>query len=363
MGQPRQCSADAADTVGEEAIIAGHGRNLLAFLAKHRRQLSPLLILTHDFPDPDALASACALQHLAQAAFGITSRIAYDGEIGRTENKTMVRLLHIPARRFRKAWLKQHAAVALVDTQPAFENNPFPRGRRAAIVLDQHGSITPPEADFVVIDPQCGATCVIVAQALLAHGDEIPARVATALAYGILTDTLDLYRAHRPDVVATYLAVLQQADMRTLARIQNPTRSRRFFATLGKGIAGALLYRKLLVSHLGDVETPDLVSQVAEFLLAYERIIWCLVTGRFRGRLYASLRSTRVDAQAGEVLRAGFDDRREAGGHGPIGGGSCRVGAAPTDETWREREQLLQARVLKRLRIAANTEPRRPFGW
>jgi nanoRNase/pAp phosphatase (c-di-AMP/oligoRNAs hydrolase) len=342
------------------ADATDYGRNLLAFLARQREKLGPLLILTHDFPDPDALASAYALQHLAQEAFGIPSRIAYGGEIGRTENKTMVRLLRIPVRRFRPAWLKTHA-VALVDTQPAFENNPFPRNRRAAIVVDQHGSAQPPEGDFVVVDPDCGATCVIIAQALLAYGGEIPSRVATALAYGILTDTLDLYRAHRPDVVQTYLQVLQQADMRTLARIQNPTRSRRFFATLGKGITGAQRFRKLLVSHLGDVETPDLVSQVAEFLLAYEKIAWCLVTGRYRGRLHASLRSTRPDAQAGEVLRAAFANPREAGGHGAIAGGATRVGTEAAEETWQEREKLLQSRLLKRLRIAATLEPRRPF--
>jgi nanoRNase/pAp phosphatase (c-di-AMP/oligoRNAs hydrolase) len=338
-----------------------HGRDLLTFLAAQRERLSPLLILTHDFPDPDALASAYALQHLAQSAFGLTARIAFEGGLGRTENKSMVRLLRIPVRRYRPSMLKQFPAVALVDTQPAFENNPFPRNRRATMVIDQHGSVSPPEADFVVVDPECGATCVIVAQALLALEEPIPTRVATALAYGILTDTLDLYRAQRADVVETYLQVLQQADMRTLARIQNPTRSRRFFATLGKGITGARLYRKLLVTHLGPVETPDLVSQVAEFLLAYEHINWSLVTGRYRGRLHASLRSTRVETPAGEVLRAGFSHPREAGGHGAIAGGSCRVGKDALEETWQDREETLLARVLKRLRIAATIEPRKPF--
>ena len=338
-----------------------HGRRLLAFLGRHRRQLSPLLILTHDFPDPDALASAFGLQYLAQSAFDIPSRIAYSGELGRTENKMMVRLLRIPLHRLRQVWLKKYSSIALVDTQPAFENNPFPGHKRATMVIDQHGSRTPPQADFVVVDPDCGATCVIVAQALLARRTPLPARVATALAYGILTDTLDLYRAQRPDVVQTYLKVLQQADMRALARIQNPTRSRRFFLTLGKGILEATRFRHVLVSHLGQVETPDLVSQVAEFLLACRGITWCLVTGRYHGRLHASLRADGPDEEAGELLRDAFGNPRQAGGHGPIGGGSCRVGADAAPETWQEREQSLQARLLKRLRIPAKIEPRRPF--
>ena len=338
-----------------------HAKRLLQFLGRHKTKLSPLLILTHDFPDPDAIASAFALQHLAQSAFGIPSRIAYGGELGRTENKMMVRLLRIPLHKMRKVWLKQGANFALVDTQPAFENNPFPGNKRAALVIDQHGSHTPPQADLVLVDPDCGATCVIIAQALLARRRPILPRVATALAYGILTDTLDLYRAHRPDVVQTYLRVLQKADMHTLARIQNPSRSRRFFVTLGKGILEATRYRRLLVSHLGPVETPDLVSQVAEFLLACRGTDWCLVTGRYHGRLHASLRTTDTDGQAGEVLRDAFGNPRLAGGHGAIGGGSCRMGAEAAQETWQQREQLLQTRLLKRLRIAAKTEPRRPF--
>lgn len=336
-------------------------QRLLDFLRERRGTLSPMLIVTHDFPDPDALASAFALQHLAQAVFNIESRIAYGGEVGRTENKAMVRLLRIPIHKFKASWVKQHAAVAVVDTQPQFANNGFPRNRRATLVIDQHPSASPPDADLALVDPDCGATCVIVAQALLREGSPIPVRVATALAYGILTDTLDLSRARRADVVQTYLEVLHHCDMRALARIQNPVRSRRFFITLAKGIRDATQHRRLLVSHLGMVETPDLVSQVAEFLLAYRRATWCFVTGRYKGRLHASLRTTRTEPLAGDVLRDAFGNPKLAGGHGTIAGGSCRMGHEAPEEVWQAREQTLQQRLRKRLRIPARIESRKPF--
>lgn len=323
--------------------------------------LSPMLILAHDYPDPDALAAAFALQHLVQSGFGIESRIAFGGVVGRTENKTMVRLLKMPVHPLRTTWFKRHASVALVDTQPAFENNSFPKNAKATIVIDQHPAATKPNADLALIDEHCGATCVIVAQALLLQGGPIPTRVATALAYGILTDTLDLYRAERPDVVQTYLQVLHHCDMRTLARIQNPVRSRKFFSTLGGAIRDASLQRSLLVSHLGKVENPDLISQVAEFLLAYRKASWCLTTGRFKGKLHASLRTTNLDAQAGEVLRDAFQNPGQAGGHGAIAGGSCRLGTDAPEEVWREKEATLQTRLARRLRIPARTEVSRPF--
>ncbi|MBN2506203.1 MAG: DHH family phosphoesterase [Verrucomicrobia bacterium] len=338
-----------------------HADRLLEFLEQRRNTLAPLLILMHDYPDPDALAAGFALQHLVQTMVGVESRLFYGGAVGRTENREMVRLLKIRIHKVKRGVFKKEARVALVDTQPGFGNNAFPRKRRATLVIDQHASAAPPEADLVIIDPHCGATCVIVAQALLRQAAPIPPRVATALAYGILTDTLDLYRATRPDVLQTYLAVLQHCDMRLLARIQNPQRPQNFFATLGKGIRNATVSRRLLVSHLGAVSTPDLVSQVAEFLLAYRQLHWCLVTGRCQGRLHASLRTNRPDAQAGEVLREVFGERRLAGGHGAIAGGSCLVGLEAPDEAWAEREQTLTARLMKRLRISSEIEPRKPF--
>ena len=340
---------------------ASHAQDLLQFLTARKATLSPLLILTHDFPDPDAIATAFALQHLAQSAFGIDAKIAYSGIVGRMENRAMVRTLRIRMHRFHPIMLKRHANVALVDTQPAFKNNPFPGNRKATIVLDQHPSDNPPEASFAIVDAECGATCVLVAQALLQTGADIPARVATALAYGILTDTLDLYRARRPDVARTYLEVLHHADMRALARIQNPVRPRKFFSVLGRGIRDAVQYRRLIVTHLGMVDMPDRVSQVAEFLLTYRRACWCFATGRFKGRLHASLRTTRPDAQAGEVLRDIFDKRSEAGGHGAIAGGSCRVGLEASDEKWAERERVFVERLTRRLRIPVKIEPRKPF--
>ncbi|MBI5365898.1 MAG: DHH family phosphoesterase [Planctomycetes bacterium] len=346
---------------GPQNGAADCAQELLNFLGARRESLSPLLILTHDHPDPDALAAAFALGHLAQSGFGIASTIAYGGEVGRTENRAMVRLLRIPAHKLTPGMLRRHANVALVDTQPEFENNPFPPHRRATLVIDQHPSPTVPDAELALVDPHCGASCAIVAAALLRSGAAIPPRVATALAYGILTDTQDLFRAERPDVVETYLHMLHHCDLRLLARIQNPARSRKFFTTLGKGIRDALMYRRVLISHLGPVETPDLVSQIADFLLAYRQTVWCFVTGRYKGRLHASLRTSQLDAQAGEVLRATFELRQQAGGHDTIAGGSCRIGAAEPDEVWQAKELALQARLLKRLRVPATAEPRRPF--
>jgi len=320
-----------------------------------------LLILPHDYPDPDALAAAFALQYLAQQKFEIETRIAYGGVIGRVENRAMYNLLKIPAHRLRKTDLTRYKNVALVDTQPSFQNNRYPGNRRATLLIDQHPSGSGPTADLSIVDTGCGATCVILAQALLLAGMEIPSRIATALAYGILSDTLDLYRAKRPDVVETYIRILQYSDMRTLAKIQNPPQSKRYFVTLGKCIRAATFLRRLVASHLGLVSNPDMVAMMADFLLTYDRASWALCTGRYKGKLHVSLRTTSQDAHAGEILRDVFENRKAAGGHQSIAGGSLKVGADAPEEAWAAKEQWVQLRLVKRLRLPSRREFRKPF--
>jgi len=334
-------------------------RRLIEFLAE--RSFERMLILAHDYPDPDALAAAFGLRQLAAAVAGTESRIVHGGVIGRTENREMVQILKIPVHRYRASDLKKYPHVALVDTQPGFENNPFPHNRRATLVIDQHASTGTLSADLALVDPKCGATCVILARALLMREDEIPARLATALAYGILSDTLELYRARDPEVVRAYLDVLPFSDMRALARIRNPSRPRGFFVTLARGIRQAQAFRGLVVSHLGNVANPDLIAQMADALLTYRLSRWVLCTGRYKGKLCVSLRTTRRNVEAGEVLRAVFERPQDAGGHGSIAGGAFKVGREPTEEAWREAELGVQSRLGRRLRLPATGKFRNLF--
>jgi len=330
-------------------------RELSQYLESNKERLSPLLILMHDYPDPDALASAYALQFIAERLYSIRSRIVYGGFIGRIENQEMVRLLKIPAYKLRPSDFRKFENIALVDTQPSFENNPFPPNRKPSILIDQHVVGSAPEADFKLIEIDAGATSAILAQELLALEVQIPVRLATALVYGILSDTLDFSRAARHETVETYLKLLPMSDVRILARIQKPIRPRKFFRDLVVGITHAQIRQKLIVSHLGIVESPDLVSQTADFLLTCEGIQWAFCTGRNRDNIHVSLRTSNPDGKAGVILRDIFDHPRQAGGHGQIAGGKIRVGRNRGETAWTQVESMLTDRLVKRLHFRTKT--------
>ncbi|MBI3309242.1 MAG: DHH family phosphoesterase [Candidatus Melainabacteria bacterium] len=313
-----------------------------------------MLILTHNYPDPDALASAFALKYLLGNFYNIESLIAYGGVIGRMENKTMVDILNIPVNKLTQLDFRNYSNIALVDTQPLFENNSFPSDKKATIVIDQHRSVKKPKADLNIIDTRCGATCVVVAEALLALNIEIPKNVATAIAYGIISETLNLYRGTTKRVISAYLGILPMCDISALAEIQNPPKSGYFFKTLGICLQNAAVCGNVIGSNLGFVENPDLVSLTADFLLTYEGTEWALCTGRYNDTLHLSLRTKAGDANAGEILRKVVGDSTRAGGHGEIAGGSIEIGQDASETKWKESEKKVFQGLIDRLKIKAN---------
>ncbi len=322
---------------------------LLEYLKSKKDQLSPLLVLTHNHPDPDSISSAWALSFLAERLHGIRCRMVYGGIIGRRENQMMVRILKVPLYPAKAEEIERAANVAVVDSQPPFQNNPLSPQRKAQIVIDHHPRHAKTDAELVLIDEKAGATATLLAEALLESRLEILTPLATALVYGVGSETQNLGREAGPRDVAVYRNLLTAASMKALAQIQNPTRPRSFFTTLGRAIRQAFVVQQVIGVHLGAVPSQDMVSHVADFLLTHEKIRWSIVTGRYEGFLFVSLRTRNTRAEAGRLIWRLLGTGGSAGGHGMIAGGSILVGKEVSEETWRKAEAKLAADFLRSL--------------
>jgi nanoRNase/pAp phosphatase (c-di-AMP/oligoRNAs hydrolase) len=329
---------------------------ILRYLDKHKDKISPLLILMHNYPDPDAIASAFALHYVAETKYGIKAKIVYAGVIGRMENRAMVEILDIPIEKYDKKELQEAQHIALVDTQPAFENNPYLKSKKATIIIDQHKSLVEPNADLTVIDPDIGATSIILARCLLELNIKIPEGLSTALVYGILSDTAHFFRCSDRKVIKTYLNILPSSNLSLLAKIQNPPRSKSFFNITGTALQKAVFMDNSIVSHLGSVRSPDLVAQMTDLLYTYKKVVWALCTGRYRGKMYVSLRGSDDKQDACAVLRDIVPDPNQAGGHDVIAGGSFPVGKECSDIEWNKAESNLMLRLKKRLNMSKDCE-------
>ena len=337
-----------------------HARRLVKLLREKGRALSPLTILTHDHPDPDALASAWALAHLAQSLGRISTRIVYGGVIGRAENRMMAERLLVPARPLRKGELAGVPHLALVDTQPPFKNNRCPPRRIPDLIVDHHPRHASTQADVALIDESVGATTTILVEALRGCGLRVPRRLATAIVYGIGSETQNLGREATARDMEAYQAFWPLANMRHLWKISYPKRSEEFFRVLAHGIRGAFVAGKTVAAHLGPVSTPDRVAQIADFLLTLEGMRWSVVTARYAGRLHVSLRANDAGAEAGRLLKRLLGGGNRGGGHGMIAGGSVEIGASAAERAWRDAEDKVTRDFLASQGLE-DAERRRPF--
>jgi len=309
------------------------------------------LVLTHDNPDPDALASALILSHVLRCAFRQRVTIAYGGIVGRAENREMVRSLHLKLSHVRNLSWKKYEHFALVDTQPRSGNNQLPARITPDLVLDHHPVRASTQAmPFVDIRPPYGATATIVAEYLLASGVRYTHAVATALIYAIRSETQDFAREWAGPDKAIYDHFFPHANHRILARIQSPRLPLTYFGNLHEALENLISVDSLIVSHLGDVEQPDIVPEIADLLLRMEGKTWSLCTGFFGERLYLSIRTTNSRADAGSVMARLVGRRGKGGGHGMMAGGWVDASkTAPADRGRLQRQLGMRlARELKK---------------
>lgn len=313
-------------------------------------------ILTHDNPDPDSLAAALGLKRLFEHE-GLGATIALGGIIGRAENRAMVRELKVDLVPIDKIDWAQHAAIAMVDTQPGTGNNSLPQARGADIVIDHH----PPRADlppipWLDIRTEMGATATIVHGYLRERGVPIDATLATAFLYAIKSETRDLGRESGPDERAAYLELSSIADFEKLYEIVNPKLPREHFAALDRALRSAMVWGELLAINLGQLSYPDLVAEVADLMLPYEKARWVLCVGQHANTVFLSVRTDITDATAGALIRRVVASNGAAGGHGMIAGG--RMFAEVRDEAaLKSVYDELVARLTRELKISATPAP------
>ena len=304
-----------------ERAAARLDRVVAAFKGRKR-----FLVQTHNNPDPDSLACAVVLRHLIREETGQDAVIAFGGVVGRAENRAMVRQLQIPLTQASLVDYARYDFVAICDTQPGTNYSSLPDGCVPTVVIDHH-ALRPESAasEVAIVEPRYGATSSLVAEMLLAKGVAIPVDVATALYYGIKSETQDLARDATETDVEVYGELAKLMDRRILARIELGRVPREYFTDVLTVLQTAQVRGRVVTADLGILRVPDMVPEMADFLLRMETIRWTCVMGEYDGSIYVSIRTTDPDANAGEAIRKAIAGMGSAGGHASMGGGQIPV--------------------------------------
>jgi nanoRNase/pAp phosphatase (c-di-AMP/oligoRNAs hydrolase) len=298
------------------------------------RNAEKILLLVQDDPDPDGLASALALRTLL-GRNRLSAVIGAFGEVKRPENVAMVNQLDIQVLRVYPEELAGYDRVALLDVQP-FHSPDIPT--QVDLVIDHHPRRTNYTARIKDVRPRYGATSTIMTEYLLASDTPISSRLATALLYGIKTDTQLLGRDTTPMDVAAFASLYPLANQSLLRRIDRPQFPRRDLPALSLALESAHILDDILFAYMGPLTREDVIPYIADFCLEVEGVEWSVVSGLFEGKLIISVRNFGASRSAGEVTKAAFEPYGSAGGHKAMAKAVIPLAQIPTDcldhENW-----------------------------
>lgn len=349
---PSKLVASSLSRSLERAESVHRGNRLARWLKGIRDK--KLAIVIHDNPDPDAISSGLALKEIAKS-LGVEANILYHGRIGHQENKAFVNLLGIDLSKMEEHDPKDFDEIALIDCSIPGVNNMVPPNSYVGVVIDHHPpGDTEIKAEYIDIRPNFGATATIMTKYLQQLNINISKTLATALLYGIRTDTQDFKRKTDPADLsaASYLYPLSNHGI--LDQLEQPSMAIETLEVLGEAIRNRQVLGSYLLSNVGNIRDRDTLPQAADYLLSLEGISTTVVFGVSEDRIYISGRSTDIRVNLGEIMRQAFGE--DAGGHANAAGAQIPLGVFSATKDRQTLLRLVNEAVVKRFLNAVGVE-------
>jgi nanoRNase/pAp phosphatase (c-di-AMP/oligoRNAs hydrolase) len=270
-----------------------------------------ILILLHNDPDPDALASGLALRNILRRTKQTAVIAAFHG-VTRPENQRMMNLLDIHVEIITASQLNDFDRITMVDVQPHYFSGIIDR---VDLVIDHHPEQHGYTAVYKDIRADYGSTSTILTEHLRAVDANISERTATAMLYAIKSDTLFFNRqANRVDIEAfSYLYPL--ADAALIRKMEGAEITEERLDYVLKARQHGRLQEQVFCAFLGTIPREDFIPYVADFYLQLEDVKWTIVLGIVGESMVMSVRNLGYSRNAGEFVRKHFADIGSAGGH------------------------------------------------
>lgn len=339
----------------DEAIL-NQARKRLDELGTVLPQKSKVLIIPHDYPDPDALASAAAMHLLLAERFHLHGQIVFTGMVSRAENRELLRHCRYRWHLFEDIRAPKHRVPCVfVDTAPWSGNVTVPSFAKPIVVFDHHPFKTKKKWSdiFGEIRVGTGATASMMYEYLTAAGIAIPKWLASIMAYAIAAETLDLSRSCTNLDLEAYTSLLARSNMTIIGNIRHARLPRSYYVQLQEAIKNAFVYGHVAWTHLDAVQQPEIVAEIAELLCLMERVTWAFCTGYYGDNLLVSIRSEKKGARCGSLLKSLVRKQGSVGGHNQMAAGYLDMKGLSHEEKEKRREAFVK-------NLIAHTE-KKPF--
>jgi len=266
--------------------------------------------------DPDAFGSALALKRIFWRKVRKVT-IARINKLERPDNVALVQLLDIRHRHVQHLKSSEVTKWAVVDSQPSHDKR-FSK-HRFNIIIDHHPLSDDLDADFIDIQPDYGANSTILTEYLKAARIKPSPQLATALFYGIKTDTDNFVRGSVSRDIIALRYLYEFANLNIIKKIESSELSLKMLPDFKRALKDMNLFSQTAYVHLGDVKKVDILVIVADFLMKLAEATWSVVSGIYSGKLVIIFRNAGLKGHAGKLARAAFGDLGSAGGHKEAG--------------------------------------------
>ena len=270
-----------------------------------------VLILLHNDPDPDALASGLALRNLLRRT-KTTAIIGAMQGVTRPENLRMANMLDIHVEPITPASFQEFDRIATVDVQPHYFGGQLPR---ADLVIDHHPEQPGYIAVFKDIRADYGSTSTILTEHLRSVDVNISERTATAMLYAIKSDTLFFTRHTNRDDLEAFTFLYPLADAALIRKMEGAeiTLDRLHYVT--RASQAGEMREQVFTAFIGEAPREDFIPYTADFFLQLEDVKWTIIAGIVGNYLIVSVRNLGYSRNAGEFVKRWFADIGSAGGH------------------------------------------------
>jgi len=288
---------------------------------------SQILIVTHDNPDPDAIAGGWVLRLLFRRLLGRSARLVAGGAIVRAENRQFVERLKPPIELVQMIDVESDAAVILVDCGVEAANHLLAGSRvRPLAMIDHHPSSTGGvRLPFRDLRTGVAACASITASYLREQSLEPRRRLATALVYAIRTETRGVRSQHSRLDRSVLMWLSPRADPTWLAQIENAPLSKTYFGDLALALQNTFLYHDAALCYLPRATGAEIVGEVADLLIRSEGVRRVLCGAVVKHDLVISVRTRPGGLDAANLARSVLSGIGGGGGHLHRAGGSARV--------------------------------------
>lgn len=311
-------------------------------------------ILAHSNPDPDSIASAAALQAIADH-LGVKADILYEGDLGHQENRAFVNTLEIELIEWSSINPEEYDIMALVD-----HADPSGLDLDIDILIDHHEPEEPPEIPFMDVRPNVSSTSTIMTKYIQEFDMSVSEAVATALLYGIRAETRDFKQDVSPADLTAAAYLHPFTDQDTLKQVESPSMTPETLDVLAEAIQNREVQGSHLVTNAGYVTEHDALGEAAQHLLNLEGTSTTAVFGILDDTIYVAARSRDIRMNIHNVLQDAYGEIGETRGHSTQASASIPLGIFTgievTDDNRDTLLELTEAAVKQRLFEAMGVE-------